>query len=77
MRKGKIAKLFEWENYEKAQTTLAQNPDDKAAIKKAAEQDKALKAFEASVTKDIKLGLKVLQEAVKKGEEGQAQTCGR
>lgn len=45
MRKGKIAKLFEWENYEKAQTTLVQNPDDKAAIKKAAEQDKALKAF--------------------------------
>lgn len=69
MRKSKIAKLFEWEAYEKAQATLEQNPDDKAAIKKAAEQDKALKTFEASVTKDIKLGLKVLQEAVKKGEE--------
>ena len=69
MRKSKIAKLFEWEAYEQAQATLAQNPDDKAAIKKAAEQDKALRAFESSVTKDIKLGLKVLQEALQKGEE--------
>lgn len=47
---------------------LAQSPDQKQTIKKAAEQDKALRAFESSVTKDIKLGLKVLQEAVKKGE---------
>ncbi|MGH1336376.1 MAG: hypothetical protein ACRBFS_09635, partial [Aureispira sp.] len=69
MRKSKIAKLFDWEAYAKAQEALDQQPADKSIIKKASEQDKALRAFESSVTKDIKLGLKVLQEAVKKGED--------
>lgn len=69
MRKSKIAKLFDWETYTKAQDALSQKPDDKSIVKKASEQDKALRTFEASITKDIKLGLKVLQEAVKKGED--------
>ena len=68
MRKSKIAKLFDWNAYDQAQEALAQSPDQKTTIKKAAEQDKALSAFESSITKDIKLGLKMLQEAVKKGE---------
>ncbi len=68
MRKSKIAKLFDWASYQTAQTALTQSPDDKSALKKASEQDKALHAFQSSVTKDIKLGLKYLQEAVKKGE---------
>ncbi|MFK7797120.1 MAG: hypothetical protein AB8E82_06675 [Aureispira sp.] len=68
MRKSKIAKLFDWNAYTQAQDVLAQSPDQKQTIKQAAKQEKALRAFESSVTKDIKLGLKMLQEAVKKGE---------
>jgi hypothetical protein len=69
MRKSKLAKLFDWPTYLNAQTTLSNSPDDQSSLKKAAAQDKALQAFQAHVTKDIKLGLKTLQEAVKKGEE--------
>lgn len=68
MRKSKITKLFDWEAYSAAQTALEQKPDDKSAIKKAGEQEKALRTFEANVTKDTKLGLKVLQEVPSTGE---------
>lgn len=68
MRKSKITKLFDWEAYSAAQTALEQKPDDKSAVKKAGEQEKALRTFEANVTKDTKLGLKVLQEVPSTGE---------
>lgn len=68
MRKSKITKLFDWEAYSAAQTALEQKPDDKSAVKKAGEQEKALRTFEANVTKDTKLGLKVLQEVPNTGE---------
>ncbi|MGH1336277.1 MAG: hypothetical protein ACRBFS_09120 [Aureispira sp.] len=68
MRKSKIAKLFDWASYQKAQDALTQSPDQKTTIKQAAEQDKLLRNFQTSVTKDLKLGLKMLQEALKKGE---------
>jgi len=71
MRNSKISKLFDWEAYAQAQTALDQKPDDKSATKKASEQDKALRTFEASVTKDLKIGLNLLQEALKKGEAAQ------
>ncbi len=69
MRKSKITKLFDWEAYQTAQSDLTQSPEEKKLIKIAAEQDKALHVFQASVAKDLKIGLKILQEAVKKGEK--------
>jgi hypothetical protein len=68
-KKSKITKLFDWTAYEKAHTDLDQKPEDTSAAKKVSEEDKKLRTFEAAITKDIKLGLSALQEALKKGED--------
>ncbi|BDS09715.1 hypothetical protein [Aureispira anguillae] len=68
MRKSKIANLFDWKSFEAAQAKLAENPKDKAATKTFAAEQKKLKAFKTSVTKDLKLGLAELKAPLVKGE---------
>lgn len=68
MRKTKIANLFDWTNFEAAQAELAKNPKDKTITKKFAAEQKKLKAFKTSITKDLKLGLAELKAPLTKGE---------
>jgi hypothetical protein len=68
MRKTKIANLFDWKAFETAQKKLVESPKDKTTVKDFAIEEKKLKVFKTSVTKDLKLGLAKLKAPLEKGE---------
>ncbi len=66
MRKSKISNLFDWNKYDEVAAKLLKDPKNTAAIKEMKAEEKKLKVFMATATKDLKVGLAQLRGEVAK-----------
>lgn len=63
-RKSKITELFDWQTYQKAIESQKANPKDSTTTKTVEKLQKELQTFQSRVSKDLKIGLAALQDAL-------------